>query len=199
MTEKTKVILLGNRNNLSKTKAVLPGFFEAVSVECVSNVSSDAQALPSPENSLCFDQNSATEGKETALKLLKNLALLSNDLLVLDFSDFEIDSHLSPNAAQEKAGNFAFYQTLIQSQDSKSAKSAKRKLFHFTQGLQAFQNEKVQLSGAITASLFRVLGAEYRQVLCRTIDFDSQDELPKIVEQEIGWEQDESEVCYRKQ
>lgn len=75
-------------------------------------------------------------------------------------------------------------------------------VLHVTSGLHNFQNERWTLNGAELNGLVKMLGAEYRRVVAKTVDVDSftleHSGLPLLIQQEIAAKGEDSEVCYRK-
>jgi polyketide synthase PksN len=74
-------------------------------------------------------------------------------------------------------------------------------LLCITRGLSAFRNKRVNLSGALRAGLYRMLGNEYRHVTSRQVDVDGEmadADLAEIVVRELGVGEETKELCYRK-
>ncbi|MEJ8307086.1 SDR family NAD(P)-dependent oxidoreductase [Saccharibacillus sacchari] len=74
---------------------------------------------------------------------------------------------------------------------------------HLTNNLQSFELDanEIMLSGAHLAGLYKMLGSEYRKIHSKTIDVDRYsmdvDSLCEIIEQEVQFSDEFSEVCYR--
>ncbi len=74
-------------------------------------------------------------------------------------------------------------------------------LLCMTRGLSGFQNNKVNLSGALRAGLYRMLGNEYRHVVARQVDVEGEmtdDSLVEVVLRELAVEEEARELCYKK-
>ncbi|MCC9020865.1 SDR family NAD(P)-dependent oxidoreductase [Bacillus nakamurai] len=73
-------------------------------------------------------------------------------------------------------------------------------LLSVTKGLERFQQEKVQLSGAAKSGLYRMLQSEYKNLTSRHMDadpFTEQEVLAKQIADEFFAGSTEPEVCYR--
>ncbi|MER7013148.1 beta-ketoacyl synthase N-terminal-like domain-containing protein [Saccharopolyspora sp. NPDC000359] len=70
---------------------------------------------------------------------------------------------------------------------------------HVTRGLQRFGDVEPELAGAELAGLYRVLSSEFGSVESRTVDvdFDSADELDRVLTFEVAAGDRQTEVCYR--
>ena len=73
-------------------------------------------------------------------------------------------------------------------------------VFHFTTGLFPFDNEKVSADGAELTGVYKLLGAECRRSIIKTVDTDVFDisSITEIAAFEIENDTEVTEVCYRR-
>ncbi|WP_064201988.1 non-ribosomal peptide synthetase [Brevibacillus brevis] len=74
------------------------------------------------------------------------------------------------------------------------------KLLGVTKGVEAFQNDAVNLAGASRVGLYRMLQSEYKHLQSRHVDLDplaDGDELAQQIAAEFFVDDQEAEVCYR--
>ncbi len=75
------------------------------------------------------------------------------------------------------------------------------KLIHITKGLESFQNDNVNVFGAASAGLYRMLQNEYSSLNSRHVDLDPKDEdltrQAEVILREIQTQTKINEVCYR--
>lgn len=90
-----------------------------------------------------------------------------------------------------------YLQRLIE--NSRSASGLK--LIHVTRGLESFQNDQVNIGGAASAGLYRMLQSEYSSLRSRHVDLDPKEEdlvgQAGVILQEIQLQSNAAEVCYR--
>ncbi|MNH88436.1 Polyketide synthase PksL [compost metagenome] len=73
-------------------------------------------------------------------------------------------------------------------------------LLGVTKGLESLQNDRVNLAGATRAGLYRMLQSEYSYLHSRHVDTDAyaeDDELARLIAEELILVSEEPEVCYR--
>ncbi|MRN51868.1 type I polyketide synthase [Paenibacillus monticola] len=145
-----------------------------------------------------FDFNIFSEGADAAGNLVKHVEREAITAII-DLSDWGI--------GQDGAGvmgRIGLLQQVIK--DSYPAPGERRttlRLFHLTQGLQTFENDKPALAGAQMAGWVRMLSAEYSHVQAKTLDMEmgSPDPtaLSTILNREWHSPDIHSELCYRNQ
>ena len=82
----------------------------------------------------------------------------------------------------------------------KANQDSKLKLLCVSSCLESYQDESVNLSAASRVGLYRMLGAEYKRLSSRHVDFariSSDEELAKHIVKEYALEDDNVGVCYR--
>ncbi|MDQ0115571.1 SDR family NAD(P)-dependent oxidoreductase [Paenibacillus harenae] len=106
----------------------------------------------------------AEQGRDLARDLLTRYGLVTG---LIDLSDL---SSTATNSCQTSLGKFAFLQEIV-----KRVRKQEFRLLHLTAGLQTFQAKQTTMKGAATASLVKMLGAEYKKLQAKTVDIDSLD------------------------
>lgn len=119
--------------------------------------------------------------------------VLSDDLtsydMVIDLAD--IDN----NEAQTYTDRIEFLKRYIS--DNKKRTTY---VFHFTEGLYSFANEEPTMNGAEITGIYKLLGAECRRSIIKTVDTDDFDigRIAEIAAYEMENDTEVTEICYRK-
>lgn len=111
-----------------------------------------------------LSRESYSQGKNLAKKLLSKYAKIDG---IIDFSDLYLEEKEKVDINEGKIG---FIQTFL-----KDNKNNKFNIYHFTNGLQAFNVDEVSINGAVFAGLIRMLSSEYDNVNSMTIDISYKD------------------------
>lgn len=128
------------------------------------------------------------QGRNLAREVLTRYGSVSG---LIDLSDL---SSTPTDSCQTSLGKFSFLQEII-----KQVYQREFRLLHITAGLQTFQAKQTTMRGASTASLVKMLGAEYKKLQAKTLDIDTLDveSLRQTVYREWMTAGLETEIIYR--
>lgn len=137
---------------------------------------------------ITFDYSDSNQGEKAAAGIINTVAGITG---IIDLSDLYANS---VDKTTGGLGRIKLLQTLI-----KNIKSDRLCILHITKGLHKFAGVPMSLAGADIAGLYKMLGAEYRRVISKTIDTDNLDRnhIRQIVLNEWSMSDSYSEVCYR--